>query len=101
MRPVPERIICTMNAATIASETMPMRSARSRFHASAHNPGETLCGDVSKGIALSLLQLHARIDGLVHQVREQVHDHGRNGDINRDRLDHREVTALDRENHLA
>src|SRR5258707_13150378 len=46
------------------------------------------------------LQLHAWVDGLVQQVREEVQHHGGDRDIDRHRLDHREIAALDREYHL-
>ena len=46
-------------------------------------------------------ELHARVDCLVDQVREQVDDHRRERDIDGDRLDHREIAALDGEDHFA
>ena len=44
MSPVADAIISRMNAATIASDTMPTLSDLRRFHASAHRPGDTVCG---------------------------------------------------------
>ena len=41
-----------MNAATIASETIPTWSDFRRFHASAHRPGETVCG-ISRTIGVT------------------------------------------------
>src|SRR5512144_776627 len=112
MSPSPERIIIAMNAATIASDTMPTRSDLSRFHASAHRPGETSCGTSRTRGARSAwpgvligpprsLELHPRIDRLVHQVGEQIGRHRRKRGVDGDRLDDREIGALDGEDHLA
>ena len=48
MSPVPDAIIITMNTTTITSDTIPTWSDFRRFHASAHRPGETVCG-ISRG----------------------------------------------------
>src|ERR1051325_6544967 len=101
MSPVPERIICTRKKATISSDPLATRSERRRLHASAQSPGDTACCGLSKGIDGPLLELYPRIHGFVHEIREQVEHHGCHRDVDRDRLDHGEVAALDRENHLA
>jgi hypothetical protein len=44
MSPVADAIIIRMNSNTITSDAMPTRSDLRRFQASAHNPGETVCG---------------------------------------------------------
>jgi len=44
INPVPEAIIITTKTMTMASDTMPTLSDLRRFQASAHNPGETVCG---------------------------------------------------------
>src|SRR5207237_6817954 len=46
-------------------------------------------------------ELHARVDGLVHQVGEKRENHGGNGDVDGDRLEQRKVAPLDREDHFA
>src|SRR3569833_2224783 len=98
-----------MNSTTIASDTMPTRSERRRRQASVHRPGETVCGmsrgvcgaavrNVARSVAKAFsryLELHARIDCLVGQVREQVGGDGGERDVHGDRLDAREVGALD------
>ncbi len=44
INPVADRIIMTMNAATMTSDTIPTRSDLSRRQASTHRPGDTVCG---------------------------------------------------------
>src|SRR5690242_3457825 len=100
MRPVPERIICTRKRTTIASDTIATPSERKRRQASDQRPGDTACG-ASKGMVGLLLELDPWIHRLVHEVGEQIEHHGRDGDVDGDRLDHGEVAAFDREYHLA
>src|SRR5271165_4034411 len=98
MSPVADSSTMTRNATTMASDTIATRSARRRFHASVQSPGETACG-TSKGIASLLLELHPRIDRLVHQVGQQIEDHRRHRDVHGNRLDNGKITTLHGENH--
>src|SRR5436190_14134093 len=101
MRPVTDNTIITMNAATMASDTIATLSALNRFQASAHKPGETVCG-ISRGVVPTVcdfntvllaiceppsLQLHARVDRLVHEIGAEIRGHRCKRDINRERLD--------------
>ena len=49
----------------------------------------------------SLFQFYTRVDCLVEQIRRQIGEHRGQRHVNRDRLDDREVRALNRQNHLA